>query len=677
MSPVIVDVTEAAFNPESLSDFPVSPGVYIMKNASGEILYVGKAANLRNRVRNYFTSSGDNRFSVQFLRRQVAQVECVVTNNEAEAFILENTLIKQHQPRYNIRLRDDKTYISLRLRMDHEFPRLEVVRVRRHSDLRRREKDLYFGPYTNPGAVREVLRFLLKVFPVRTCKDSVFRNRTRPCLLYDVGKCCGPCVLPVPREEYDRLVRNVALFLRGRNEEVRSALEERMCQFSERMEYEKAAMVRDRIAALDETLEKQQAAVHGRFDRDAVGVASQQGRSVVVLQKYRSGLLTDTREYYVKNYEQTHDEVLYSFVSQHYADGSDVPEEIFVSEEPCDRAFLQDWLRQQRGATVALEVPQRGDRLRAVQTAALNAREALLRRLAGENTQDEILNEVAAKLDLLSPPHVIECVDISNIMGVMAVGSLVRFDNAQPDKAGYRLFKIRSVEGSNDFAMMNEVLQRRFRGTATEGGAAPEPRDPPDLLLVDGGKGQLSVAMQVMRELGIEGVALAAIAKSRLKVKPSRSGRTDPTAETVDHVRYRTDERIFLPGRKNPVTFSANSPALFLLQRVRDEAHRFGITYHRKLRKMANQRSLLDEVPGVGPSRKRLLLRHFGSLAVLRAASIEDIAAIDGISRAAAENVYSFLHPPARTAGPVTVEEDPDAATGIELEDSHEDLAGE
>lgn len=632
-------MTEAVFDPESISAFPTQPGVYIMRNAAGEVLYIGKAANLRGRVRNYFTQSGDTRFNVEFLRRHVARVEFVVTANEKEAFLLENTLIKQHRPRYNIRLRDDKTYLSLRLRMDHEYPRLETIRVRRNTQLPKRGGDLYFGPYTSAASVRAVLRFLLKVFPVRTCKDSIFRNRTRPCILYDVGKCCGPCVLPVPKDEYAKLVDNVALFLRGRNEEVKRALEERMQVFSDNLEFEKAALVRDRIAALDTTLEEQHAAVHERFNRDVIAIASKQGRSLVVLQTYRSGVLTDSFEYYLKNYEQEDEDVLYSFVSQHYSDGEAIPSQVLTSIEPRDCALLQEWMREQRGASVEITVPQRGDRARALETAVLNAREVLDRRLAGEDNEAEILHEVGRKLDLAETPHTIECVDISNIMGVLAVGSLVRFENAMPQKSGYRMFKIRTVEGSDDFAMMREVLRRRFRREQDEESAH---EDFPDLLLVDGGKGQLSSAQHVFDELGVQGVALAAIAKSRLKTQP-HAGRAKQ-ALGVERVRYRTEERIFLPGRKNPVRFAANSPALYLLQRVRDEAHRFGITYHRKLRQKAHHRSILDEVPGIGPSRKRLLLRRFGSLTALRSASLDDIAAVDGMSRAAAENVYGFLH---------------------------------
>lgn len=748
---------QGGFDPQTIADFPNHPGVYIMKNSGGEVIYVGKAANLRNRVRNYFARSGDNRFSIPFLVKQVAAIDTVVTKTEKDAFLLENTLIKQHQPRYNIRLRDDKTYVSLCLRMNHEYPRLEVTRIRRdartgarvstgrHADPaplpgKRRPKDnnLYFGPYTSSSSVRETLRFLLKVFPVRTCRDSVFRNRTRPCILFDVGKCCGPCTEPVSKEEYADLVHQVTAFLRGKDEEVCRALEQRMMECSENMQFEKAALIRDRLQAVRRTLERQQSATHEALDRDILAVASRQGRSLVILQEFRGGDLVHSREFYLKNYDQADEDVLYSFISQHYDSlAGGIPPEILTATEPCDRELLNEWLRDQRGGAVNLHVPQRGKLAGLAHTALQNARVAINRRLMGERTDEETLEELTRRLGLDRVPRTIECVDISNIMGVLAVGSIVRFEDAQPDKSGYRLFRIRSVEGSNDFAMMREVLMRRFRPDSTRA------IEFPDLLLVDGGKGQLGIAEDVMRELGITTVQLASIAKSRLKVReaqppkaarkakplslsspggsqasgpeaspprvlntffpdaPDYVGDNEPAPEVkirrgnyarafqigaasepqiaeqesvydtrsapppavppaTEVVRFRTEERVFLPGRKNPVTFPHNSPALFLVERIRDETHRTAITYHRKLRQKTNRKSVLDEVPGIGPKRKKLLLNHFGSLAALRDASIEQIASVDGVSREAAENVHRFLHADASSEEPLVMEIDDD-----------------
>ncbi|MBX7244198.1 MAG: excinuclease ABC subunit UvrC, partial [Candidatus Sumerlaeaceae bacterium] len=320
-------MTVRTFDSEQLENLPTGPGVYLMKNATGEIIYVGKALSLRSRVRSYFNAAGDGRFKVPIMRRHVVDIETIVTASEKEAFLLENTLIKQHRPKYNVLLRDDKTFISMRFRMNHDYPRLEQVRVRPDRPIARSDRDLYFGPYTSPWSVRQILRFVLKIFPVRTCKDSVFANRTRPCILYDVGKCCGPCVLPVAKADYAALVNNVALFLRGKNDEVRTLLEQRMAELSETMEFERAALVRDRIAALDETLEKQRAVKHERIDRDVVAIASESGKSLVIVQEYRGGLLLHSREFLIKNHDQTDEEVLYSFLSQRY-DGGVIPHEI-------------------------------------------------------------------------------------------------------------------------------------------------------------------------------------------------------------------------------------------------------------------------------------------------------------------------------------------------------------
>lgn len=731
------------FNPDTISKFPTSPGVYIMKNAAGDILYVGKAANLRNRVRNYFTSTGDNRFTVRFLVRNVETIDTVVTSSEKDAFLLENNLIKQHRPRYNIRLKDDKTYLSLRFRMNHPYPRLEMTRVRRAElgsagttamgsgealmdegkskrKRGRKDPDIYFGPFTSSGAVRETLRFLLKIFPVRTCRDSFFKNRTRPCILYDVGKCCAPCTEPVSQEYYADLISRVATFFNGKDDEVRRTLMHRMEELAEAMEFEKAALVRDRLEALERTLESHQAESHLGGDRDVIAIASAQGRSLVVLQQFRRGVLIHSTDFYTKNYEQEDAEVLYSFISQQY-DGmaQQIPGEVLVTLEPQDCALLEEWLREERGGAVRIHMPQRGKLNAIAHTARQNARMGLNRRLGGEKTREETLDELSERLMLDHPPRTIECLDISNIMGVLAVGSIVRFEDGEPDKSGYRLYRIRTIEGSNDFGMIREVMRRRFRPDSDRA------REFPDLFIVDGGKGQLSVAEDVFRELNIQGVALAGMAKSRLKVRApkkypgvrgsgeaaeirraaeqaqaiadgagmdadenaeNRSESDAPTASSdpvndyfpdapdyvgdtpedsgpveikarerfrpltvqgygkEEKIRFRTEERIFLPGRKNPVTFATNSPALFLLERIRDETHRTAITYHRKLRQKTNRKSVLDEVPGVGPKRKKLLLRHFGSLAALKQASLEEIGAVEGVGQTAAKNVYDFLN---------------------------------
>lgn len=694
------------FKPETIADFPQLPGVYIMKNAAGEVLYVGKANNLRNRVKNYFGNTSDNRFSVQFLVRYVETIDTIVTASEKDAFLLENNLIKKYQPRYNVRLKDDKTYLSLRFRMNHAFPRLETVRVR-HSEIwaraddptdgspredRRQKKDpdIYFGPFTSGFSVKETLRFLLKIFPVRTCKDSVFSNRTRPCILFDVGKCCGPCTEPVSREDYLNLVQKVQKFFGGKAEEIKSVLRQRMEELSENMEFEKAAIVRDRLTAMDATLEKHQAESYLGEDRDVIAIASSQGRSLIVLQQYRGGVLIHFRDFYTKNYEQEDREVLYGFIAQQYGGlRSYIPREILVTEEPADCLLLEEWLREQRrGGTFRLHVPQRGKLSALAHTARQNALASLNRRLGGERTREETLEEISERLMLNHTPHTIECLDISNIMGTLAVGSIVRFENGEPDKSGYRLYRIQTVEGSNDFAMIREVMMRRFRP------GSERAREFPDLFIVDGGKGQLGMAEEVFKELGVNSVALAGMAKSRLKVRePRRFDLADNLVkETLEpgkkyatrtpkygygkeeKIRFRTEERLFLPGRKNPVTFARNSPGLHLLERIRDETHRTAIGYHRKLRQKTNRRSILEEIPGIGQKRKKLLLKHFGSLTNLKLAEETAIAAVDGVGAEAARNIYQFLHGEVQAPAPrVVVEEDVESEMLMEEFESVED----
>lgn len=633
-------MVEILAQPEHLGELPTQPGVYIFKDAEGRPLYVGKAVNLRNRVRSYFTRSGDNRFSVQFLRRHAHSIEFVVTANEKEAFLLENEFIKRYRPRYNIRLRDDKTYVSLRIRMNHPFPRLEIVRVRRYAGERLERGDLYFGPYVSTSAVRATLRFLLKIFPIRTCRDSVFANRTRPCLLYEVGKCCGPCVLPVDQGYYAELVENVARFLRGRRDEVRELLERQMHLLSERLEFERAALVRDYLRAMDETLERQTVVSHAVQDRDVVAIVSQEGRSLILLMEMRNGAVARTLDFYVKNYEQPDDEVISQFFSRHYELASMIPSEIVTNIELSDRELLEDWLRELRGSAVEIRTPKRGAAAALVELAEQNARLRLEMRARGEKTEEEALADLASALGLERIPRVIECVDISNLMGTLAVGSIVRFEDGRPDKEGYRRYRIRTVQGANDFAMMREVLLRRFRPDC------PRAMPCPDLLIVDGGKGQLTVARKVVEELGLTSLMIAALAKERTRGEISlRRKGTAPAVQDTSAVASAKGkpERLFVPNRRNPIVLPEGSAALFLVQRIRDEAHRFAITYHQKLRAAANRRSILEQIPGIGSKRAKLLLRHFGSLTRVKAASLDELASAPGMTRGLAEALTEFF----------------------------------
>jgi len=598
-------------------EFPTSPGVYLMKDVAGEVLYVGKASNLRARVSSYFRAAPDERVQTEFLVRRVASLDYMVTETEKEAFLLENALIKKHRPRYNIRLRDDKTYLSLRLDPRDQWPRLWMVRRRANDGA------LYFGPYTSSQAMRETVRTIINIFPICSCHERFPPSRTRPCLNYEMGTCCCPFVKPVDPAYYHRLVQDVILFLRGSKTEVVERLKREMKEKAGRMEYEEAARIRNQIASINLTIERQRIAVGPGVNRDVIATVAEGGRHFALVFPYRGGVVADRREFELPDFGQGEGEILRGVISQLYRLPEAIPEEIFLSAQPDDRELLKQWLAETRGRSVRLHVPQRGEGRALVDLALQNARQRLHDRLESGRNIEAILAELRTKLRLPAAPERIECFDISNIQGSLAVGSMVQFVAGAPNRSAYRHFKIRTVEGANDFAMMHEVLSRRYRRLIESGQPLP------DLILVDGGKGQLNVAVQVMKEIGSPDVSLRAIAKSRL-VGEKQS-------------RRRSDERVFIPGQKNPVSFPPGSPALLLLQHVRDEAHRFAITYHKKLRRQRSLRSLLEELPGIGEARKRALLRAFGSLERIREASVEDLARVPGMNAALAADLQRFL----------------------------------
>jgi excinuclease ABC subunit C len=598
-----------SFLPVEIGEIPRAPGIYRFHDAKGRVLYVGKALNLRARVRQYFAESGgDDRASVPHIRAAMHHIEVIVTSNEKEAFILENTLIKRHRPRYNVRLRDDKTYASVEIDMNDEWPRPYVVRSRGFKKNVRT-----FGPYINTKAIRKTVDTLQRVFPLRSCKGTQWKNRKRPCVFFQVGRCLGPCFQEVDRALYDENLRNTMLVLRGKIDEAQRELERRMEDHAERLEFELAARLRDRIAALAQCAEIQNVTGAGMTDRDAIGYAEEHGQVAIVLQNFREGRLIDSRSWVLRIYGETSAETLSHFLGQYYAtEGRAIPREILLPEAPEDLATIAEWLSEKRGSSVELAVPQRGEKRRLVENATTNASEALARKLSGLHETQALLEDLAQRLHLSEPPRRIECYDIATLQGDMSAGSRVTLLDGQPHKAGYRLYKIRQVEGIDDFAMMREVLTRRF-ARILDG-----EDEKPDLVVLDG---------------GMTDVPLAALAKSRLK----ELGETDE--------KQRTPERLFLPNRKNPVVFPPYAPSFYLLQCLRDEAHRFVNTYHRKLRKKAHLTSALETIPGIGKGRVRTLLRHFGSLTRVREASIDDLAGAPGMGRTAAEAVWNFYHP--------------------------------
>lgn len=586
---------------EKVSRLPRRPGVYVLLDARRRVLYVGKAKSLRDRVRTYFArEEGDGRCHVRFLMGRVRDFSVTVTETEKEAFILEDTLIKKHRPRYNIRLRDDKTYTSLRIDLTHPFPK---VRVERRPP---RANALVFGPYSSAQAVRATVAELHRTFPLRTCSDSEFANRSRPCLDHQIGKCLAPCVGLVSEEEYAELIRGASHFLRGQNRDVVRALRERMLAASRALRYEEAARIRDRISSIEATIEKQNVVRNSSNDQDFVAVASNGLAAMAAVLAVRGGVLIGSTTHPLAIALDDGEDVLAAFLARRYGSLEDLPDEVVIDREVEGSSTLEEWWSERRGGRARLLVPERGDKLRLVQLAAENARAALDATTDPNLERRAILAGLARKLGLAQEPRRIECTDMSTLGGTGSVGSLVRFEDGEPDKSRYRRFRIRSRTIPDDYGAMYELLSRRFapgRDRAAD----------PELLLVDGGKGQLNVAVRVFEELGVDGVELASIAK-------------DP-------------DRVFRPGRSNPIMLRHDDPGLLLFGRIRDEAHRFAITYQRLVRGRDRIRSALEDVPGIGASRRRALLAHFGSVARIRGASVADLCQVPGIGPEVAERI--------------------------------------
>jgi excinuclease ABC subunit C len=630
-------VTETRPLDAQLELLPSGPGVYLLKDRDGKVIYVGKAANLRSRVRSYFRG-GDERAQVSFLVQRVHDLETLVTANEKEALILENNLIKQYKPRYNIRLKDDKSYLSVKVTVAEEWPRVLLTRKLIKDGSR------YFGPFTSALSVRETVDTIRKVIPLRTCSDGVFHNRARPCLEYQIKRCLAPCCLPVDREQYRAHLREAMLLLEGKKIELVRHLAEEMSDAAEDLRFEDAARLRDRLRAIEQTQQQQHAVAHGGIDQDVFGLYREGGFIEVQVLLVREGKLTGSQAYRLDDFEFPDDEVIAAVLTQFYQGDRYVPDEVVIPCEIEDAAERADYLRGRKGRRVEIVCPQRGDRVRLLELAQANAEKGFAERRDSERQYDRMSQELQRRLHLRNVPKRIECFDISNLHGGLAVGSMVSFDEGMPDTTRYRRFRVKTVVGADDFAMMYEVLRRRYGRAQREG-------DYPDLLVVDGGKGQLNVALEVLRELEIETVDAVGLAKMRVERAP-RSAAVE-----------RSEERVFLPGRKNPVVLRRNSNALFLLQRVRDEAHRFAVTYHRVLRGKAELRSVLDTIPGVGAERRRSLLRYFGSLKRVRAASVEELAGVPGISVCLAQRIHASVTETKGGSG------DPDRGTRLRLED--------
>ncbi len=602
---------------EKIQCFPESPGVYLLKDPKGTIIYIGKAKGIRNRVRSYFQRADERDIKTRTLMSKIADVDYLVTESEKEALILENNLIKKYKPRYNVKIKDDKNYPCLRLTIKEFFPRLMIVRRIK------KDSSLYFGPFPSALAVRNTLKLIYKLFPLRSCKDAKFKNRTRPCINYQMGRCLAPCVGKVDAHTYEEIVKEVRLFLEGKDHELIRILRGKMKEKSDRLDFEGAARIRDQIQSIEKVIEKQHVVSKGFLDQDVIGFHRNGGIGVQTL-FVRNGMLMGGRFFSLSHQNWPDEEIISSFVNQFYGEGKFIPQEILLPFSIQDHELIEQWLTERKGNRVTLMVPKRGNRLHLVRMAMDNAENGLISKTRLGTDPENILRELREKLRLNRFPRKIEAFDISDIKGGFAVGSMVVFEGGEPLKSRYRHFRIRSSLGADDYGKMYEILTRRYQ-RALQGGALP------DLLMVDGGKGQMNVALGVLKELGIDGVDVIGLAKDRVQKGHA------PSIE-------KKGERIFLPKRKEPISLRKTSPALHLLQHIRDESHRFAITYHKKLKHKNDFHSLLDEIPGIGRERKKQLLRHYKSVDKIGEASMEELESIPKMNRKAARQLFSFFH---------------------------------
>ncbi|HIG12086.1 MAG TPA: excinuclease ABC subunit UvrC [Planctomycetes bacterium] len=606
----------------SIDGVPRRPGVYLFRDQTGCVLYIGKARDLRARLASYRRPGGDGRLSIQFLERDARSVETIVTRTESEALLLEDTLIKQHKPPHNVRLKDDKSFLMLRLDRGERFPRFKFVRAHNPGQDKPEGRSRYFGPFASARAVRRTLADLHRVVPLRDCPDSVLNHRSRPCLKFQIGICSAPCVDEIDEVAYGQLVERAVRILSGDTQELEEDLEERMQAASKAREFERAGRWRDRLQALRRTVEGQGVRPRDRVARDVLNFARRGDDAVVHCLAFREGRLSESRSHRFRS-QLFDEELLHTVVTALYSGGRrQVPEEIVLPALPT----ADDLLSKTLGGGVKFVVPAGGDRRRMLDIAGENARVRLDSLVAEEETGELLMEELARLLDLEAVPEVIDCFDISNLQDSHLVASRVRFRRGIADRSGYRRFKLREVEGQDDFASMREVVRRSLhRG----GSGGQEEGDLPDLVVIDGGKGQLGSALEARDEAGAFSVAFVGLAKARAE-RRVKGRRTQASCE-----------RLFLPGAESAIELPRHSALLHLFERIRNEAHRFAITYHRKERGRIVSR--LDSIPGVGPALRKALLRRFGSVRGVQEASVEELAAVPRISAERARAILEHL----------------------------------
>jgi len=588
---------------------PATPGVYLFKDKAGKVIYVGKAANLRSRTRSYFAPTDTLIPKVARMMLKAVDLDFIVTDSEQEAIFLECNLIKKYHPRYNVSLKDDKSFPYIKISLSENYPRIYITRRLEQDGSR------YFGPYANAKSVRKTMDLIKKLFPYRSCRKKITGNDKRPCLEYHINRCVGPCIGEVSSIEYREVVKQVLLFLEGKQDKIVNQLKLKMGQSSKNLEFERAATIRDQLQGIEGVMERQKVISAKAVDEDAIAFVRDGDEACVQVFFIRSGKLIGN-EHFILGGTRDEDsgQIMASFIKQYYNSASYVPPQIQL-QYGVDDSALSEWLEAKRGAKVKILVPQRGEKKKLVDLVAQNAAQLLeqrkIRKLSDAGKTAEALLELQQTLDLPNVPKRIECYDISNIQGSNAVGSMVVFYKGKPKKSDYRRFSIKMVPGVDDYAMMQEVLRRRFARASRLPDEGNSWAVMPDLLLIDGGKGHLGVALQVLKESGVDSISSASIAKE--------------------------NEEVFLPSRDNPIILPNSSQALYLLQRIRDEAHRFAITYHRKARQKSAVASVLDDVSGIGAKRKKALMRRFGSVSKIRDASIDELTEVDGMNKALAQ----------------------------------------
>ncbi len=599
---------------EQLKRLPTGPGVYLFKDTGGNILYVGKATNLQNRVRSYFGATNKLSPKIQRMVARITDLDFLVTGSEQEALILELNLIKRHHPRFNVRLKDDKTFPYLKVETGQDWPRIYVTR--------RLEQDggRYFGPFTDARSVRQTLKVIKGIFPFRICSKRITGNE-RACLEYHLGRCLAPCIGAVSREEYAEIIREVILFLEGKQERVVKEMEQKMSEAADALQFEKAAFIRDQIQAIRKVIEGQRIATRVRGEQDVIAFA--QDRDVAYVQVFfiRSNKLTGRESFVLQG--TRHEEppqIMTGFIKQFYDSAPSLPPRLLLQHPVEDAAVIKEWLRDKRRGSIVLQVPQRGSKKELIDIVAENARQGLeqmkIRQLGTPRALETALKQIEQELGLEHPPLRMEAYDISNLQGYAAVGSMVVFEKGIAKPAHYRRFKIKTVSGANDYAMLQEVLKRRFKHAKAETSTPDTWASVPDLVLIDGGKGQLNAARSALNEAG-NAAPLASIAKE--------------------------NEELFVPHRAKPIVLPHSSPGLQLLQRLRDEAHRFAISYHTRVRQRQTFASALDGIPGIGPKRKRSLLKQFGTVRAIRQASADELATTAGINLSQARRIKEYL----------------------------------